>query len=150
MVKSLAFSLVVSLKNSNFALDYQQQQQSMFLNYIYRLFLLVMMLVASSQMSAQPQCKDTAEHKRLQMAMWASCFQNDSKVVFDACEAYLAHTKADGNLLEASTSWVCSIMYSLGKMDISSAYHTTQRMKKDIQESKFAEEGKYFIRIPYH
>ena len=117
----------------------------MFLNYINRLFFLVMMLMASSQMSAQPQCKDTAEHKRLQMAMWASCFQNDSKVVFDACEAYLVHTKADGNLLEASTSWVCSIMYSLGKMDISSAYHTTQRMKKDIQESKFAEEGKYFI-----
>ena len=117
----------------------------MFLNYIYRLFFCVMMLMASSQMSAQPQCKDTAEHKRLQMAMWASCFQNDSKVVFDACEAYLVHTKADGNLLEASTSWVCSIMYSLGKMDISSAYHTTQRMKKDIQESKFAEEGKYFI-----
>jgi signal transduction histidine kinase len=117
----------------------------MFLNYINRLFFLVMMLMASSQMSAQPQCKDTAEHKRLQMAMWASCFQNDSKVVFDACEAYLVHTKADGNMLEASTSWVCSIMYSLGKMDISSAYHTTQRMKNDIQESKFAEEGKYFI-----
>lgn len=117
----------------------------MFLNYIYRLFFCVMMLMASSQMSAQPQCKDTAEHKRLQMEMWKSCFQEDSKVVFDACEAYLAHTKADGNLLEASTSWVCSIMYSLGKMDISSAYHTTQRMKNDIQESKFAEEGKYFI-----
>ena len=117
----------------------------MFLNYIYRLFFCVMMLMASSQMSAQPQCKDTAEHKRLQMEMWASCFQNDSKVVFDACEAYLVHTKADGNMLEASTSWVCSIMYSLGKMDISSAYHTTQRMKNDIQESKFAEEGKYFI-----
>ena len=117
----------------------------MLINYWLRVLFFVMMLVASSQLSAQPLCKDTAEHRRLQMEMWKSCFQDDSQVVFDACTAYLKHAKADNNMLEASTSWVCGIMYSLGKMDISSAYHITQGLKRDIQDSKFAEEGKYFI-----
>ena len=117
----------------------------MLINYWLRVLFFVMMLVASSHLSAQPLCKDTTEHRRLQMEMWMSCLQDDSQVVFDACKAFLQHAKADDNMLEASTSWVCAIMYSLGKMDISSAYHITQGMKRDIQNSRFAEDGKYFI-----
>lgn len=117
----------------------------MLINYWLRVLFFVMMLTASSQLSAQPLCKDTTEHRRLQMEMWMSCLQDDSQVVFDACKAFLQHAKADDNMLEASTSWVCAIMYSLGKMDISSAYHITQGMKRDIQNSRFAEDGKYFI-----
>ena len=99
-----------------------------------------------SQVSAQSlHCKDTLEHRKLQQAMWESCFQDKEQVVFDACQAYLKHAKADDDLMEASTSWVCGIMYSLGRMDISSAYHIAQGLKSDIEGSKYADEGRYFI-----
>ena len=99
-----------------------------------------------SQVSAQSlHCKDTLEHRKLQQAMWESCFQDNEQVVFDACWAYLKHAKADDDLLEASTSWVCGIMYSLGRMNISSAYHIAQGLKSDIEGSKYADEGRYFI-----
>ena len=77
--------------------------------------------------------------------MWESCMQDSAQVVFDACQAYLKHAKADDDLMEASTAWVCGIMYSLGRMDISSAYHIAQGLKSDIEGSKYAEEGGYFI-----
>ena len=66
-------------------------------------------------------------------------------MVYDACQAYLKHAKADDDLLEASTAWVCGIMYSLGRMDISSAYHIAQGLKSDIESGKYADEGRYFI-----
>ena len=77
--------------------------------------------------------------------MWASCKQDSQQVVYDACMAYLAHAKEDGDMLEASSSWVCGIMYSLGKMNISSAYHIAQGLKAEIMSGPFAEEGQYFI-----
>ena len=77
--------------------------------------------------------------------MWASCQQDSQQVVYDACMAYLAHAKEDGDMLEASSSWVCGIMYSLGKMNISSAYHIAQGLKADIMSGPYAEEGQYFI-----
>ena len=77
--------------------------------------------------------------------MWASCQQDSQQVVYDACMAYLAHAKEDGDILEASSSWVCGIMYSLGKMNISSAYHIAQGLKADIMSGPYAEEGQYFI-----
>lgn len=66
-------------------------------------------------------------------------------MVYDACMAYLAHAKEDGDMLEVSSSWVCGIMYSLGKMNISSAYHIAQGLKAEIMSGPFAEEGQYFI-----
>ena len=77
--------------------------------------------------------------------MWASCKQDSQQVVYDACMAYLAHAKEDGDMLEASSSWVCGIMYSLGKMNISSAYHIAQGLKAEIMSGPYAEEGQYFI-----
>lgn len=103
-------------------------------------------MMSVSQVSAQSlHCKDTLEHRKLQQAMWESCFQDKEQVVFDACLAYLNHAKADDDLLEASTSWVFGIMYSLGRMNISSAYHIAQGLKSDIEGSKYADEGRYFI-----
>ena len=111
-----------------------------------RLLVLVAAMMTASQASAQSlHCKDTLEHRKLQQAMWESCFQDKEQVVFDACLAYLNHAKADDDLLEASTSWVFGIMYSLGRMNISSAYHIAQGLKSDIEGSKYAEEGGYFI-----
>ena len=77
--------------------------------------------------------------------MWASCQQDSQQVVYDACMAYLAHAKEDGDMLEVSSSWVCGIMYSLGKMNISSAYHIAQGLKAEIMSGPYAEEGQYFI-----
>ena len=77
--------------------------------------------------------------------MWASCKQDSQQVVYDACMAYLAHAKEDGDMLEVSSSWVCGIMYSLGKMNISSAYHIAQGLKAEIMSGPYAEEGQYFI-----
>ena len=111
-----------------------------------RLICTVAALLMVTQMSAQePQCKDSAEHARLMMAMWASCAQDSQKVVDDACQAFLEHAKAEDRMLDASTAWVCGIMYGLGKMDISSAYHTALKMKADIEASRYAEEGQYFV-----
>ena len=111
-----------------------------------RLLVLVAAMMTTSQVSAQSlHCKDTLEHRKLQQAMWEACFQDKEQVVFDACQAYLKHAKADDDLLEASTAWVCGIMYSLGRMDISSAYHIAQGLKSDIEGSKYADEGRYFI-----
>ena len=118
----------------------------MSINHYKRFIVVVATLLMMMQVSAQsPQCKDTAEHRRLQQAMWESCNQDSQQVVYDACLAYLKHAKADGDMLEASTSWVCGIMYNLGKMNISSAYHIAQGLKNDIESSPFAEEGQYFI-----
>ena len=106
-----------------------------------RLLVFVAAMMSVSQVSAQSlHCKDTLEHRKLQQAMWESCFQDKEQVVFDACLAYLNHAKADDDLLEASTSWVFGIMYSLGRMNISSAYHIAQGLKSDIEGSKYADE----------
>ena len=111
-----------------------------------RLLVFVAAMMSVSQVSAQSlHCKDTLEHRKLQQAMWESCFQDKEQVVYDACQAYLKHAKADDDLLEASTAWVCGIMYSLGRMDISSAYHIAQGLKSDIESGKYADEGRYFI-----
>ena len=111
-----------------------------------RIFVLVAALMTASQASAQSlHCKDTLEHRKLQKAMWEACLQDSQQVVYDACQSYLKHAKADDDLLEASTAWVCGIMYSLGKMNISSAYHIAQGLKNDIGSGKYAEEGKYFL-----
>ena len=111
-----------------------------------RLLVFVAAMMSVSQVSAQSlHCKDTLEHRKLQQAMWESCFQDKEQVVFDACLAYLNHAKADDDLLEASTSWVFGIMYSLGRMNISSAYHIAQGLKSDIEGGKYADEGRYFI-----
>jgi signal transduction histidine kinase len=118
----------------------------MALNHYLRLLLVIAAFLSAPKVSAQePHCKDSAEHLRLREAMWASCKQESQQVVYDACLAYLKHAKEDGDMLEASSSWVCGIMYSLGKMNISSAYHIAQGLKTDIMNSPYREQGQYFI-----
>ena len=114
-------------------------------HWVRALLIVAALLTAPKVLAQQPHCKDSAEHIRLREAMWASCKQDSQQVVYDACMAYLAHAKEDGDMLEASSSWVCGIMYSLGKMNISSAYHIAQGLKAEIMSGPFAEEGQYFI-----
>ena len=114
-------------------------------HWVRALLIVAALLTAPKVLAQQPHCKDSAEHIRLREAMWASCKQDSQQVVYDACMAYLAHAKEDGDMLEVSSSWVCGIMYSLGKMNISSAYHIAQGLKADIMSGPYAEEGQYFI-----
>ena len=118
----------------------------MSINHYIRLISVAAVLLMATPMSAQERlCKDTAEHRRLRQAMWESCSQDSQQVVYDACIAFRKHALADDDIFEASTSWVCGIMYSLGRMNISSAYHIVQGLRGDIENSRYAEEGKYFI-----
>ena len=114
-------------------------------HWVRALLIVAALLTAPKVLAQQSHCKDSAEHIRLREAMWASCKQDSQQVVYDACMAYLAHAKEDGDMLEVSSSWVCGIMYSLGKMNISSAYHIAQGLKAEIMSGPFAEEGQYFI-----
>lgn len=129
--------LVISEKILTFA-GYFYKPEVMMINHRLRIVISALMLLTASLVSAQTsECKDTAEHYRLREAMWASCAQDSIGVVYDACMAYLAHAKADGDIPEASSAWVCGVMYTLGKMNISSAYHIVGGMKEDIEKSPY-------------
>ena len=92
-----------------------------------------------------PNCKDTAEHLRLQTRMWEACNQDTPRVVYQACTDFLHHAREDGDLEAANSSWVCGIMYNLGCMNIHDAYHIAQVMKQDMAENHNQELGKYMI-----
>ena len=130
--------------NPYFCRDFSNNLNGMSINH-YIISVAAVLLMATQVSAQEPHCKDTVEHSRLMQAMWESCLQDSQQVVYDACLAFRQHAMADNNMLEASTSWVCGIMYSLGKMNISSAYHIVQGLKGDIESSQFAEEGRYFV-----
>lgn len=111
-----------------------------------RLLLFTVAFLTASQVSAQgPQCKDTAEHRRLQTAMWTACYQDSAQLVYQACVDFLHHAREDNDVEAANSSWVCGIMYNLGKMNIHDAYHIAQIMKADIISSKDPEAGQFYI-----
>ena len=111
-----------------------------------RWLLFIAVFLTALQVSAQgPQCKDSAEHRRLQEAMWAACGQDSAQLVYQTCVAFLHHAREDNDIEAANSSWVCGIMYNLGRMNIHDAYHIAQIMKADIMNSKDPEMGQYFI-----
>ena len=119
---------------------------NMQINHRLRIVFFVMMLLASSQVSAQaPLCKDTAEHNRLQQAMWDCCTQDSPDVLYQACVEFQNHARADGDMFSAYTAWVCGVMYNLGRMNIQDAYHITQVMKEDIKANDENSEERYFV-----
>ena len=112
----------------------------------FRALLVVMALSAVSQVKAQTvACKDTAEHHRLQAAMWKASAQDSATVVYKACKAFYQHARAENDPLSSNIAWVCGILYNLDKMNIQDAYHITQLMKTDIMDDADATELRYFI-----
>ena len=77
--------------------------------------------------------------------MWAACGQDSAQLVYKTCVAFLHHAREDGDPVSANNAWVCGIMYNLGRMNITDAYHITQVMKMDIKNSQEPEMGQYFI-----
>ena len=118
----------------------------MTINHRLRILFLVMMFLTSLQVSAQtPLCKDTAEHNRLQEAMWNCCSQDSPDVLYRACVEFQNHARADRDMFSAYTAWVCGVMYNLGRMNIKDAYHITQVMKEDIKANDEKSEERYFV-----
>ena len=108
-------------------------------------FFITIMALVLCGWAQGPHCKDTAEHRRLQTLMWEACGQDSPRVVYQACTDFLHHAREDSDLEAANSSWVCGIMYNLGRMNIHDAYHITQVMKQDIAESRNPELGQYYI-----
>lgn len=118
----------------------------MTINHRLRIPFLVMTLLVSSQVSAQTSlCKDTAEHHRLQQAMWDCCSQDSPDVLYQACVEYQTHARAEKDMFSAYTAWVCGVMYNLGRMNIKDAYHITQVMKEEIHADNADSEECYFV-----
>ena len=118
----------------------------MTINHRLRTVFFWMMLFASSCVSAQtPECKDTAEHRRLEQAMWDCCAQDSAEVLYQACVDFQNHARADGDMFSAYTAWVSGVMYNLGRMNIQDAYHITQVMKEDIKANNEDSEERYFV-----
>ena len=93
----------------------------------------------------QTICKDTAEHRRLQDAMWASCSQNDPTVAYDACWAFQEHAMKDHDNEAYYSAWICGVMYNLNRMNIHDAYHITQTMKEDLDRHKYTTGEEQFL-----
>ena len=118
----------------------------MALNHRTVVLIVLSVFVSVLRISAQgPNCKDTVEHRRLQQAMWDASGQDSARLVYDACVAFLHHAREDNDIEAANSSWVCGIMYNLGRMNIHDAYHIVQVMKEDVMNSKDPEAGQYFI-----
>ena len=92
-----------------------------------------------------PQCKDTAEHMRLQMDMWNACAQEKPKELYKACQAFQRHAKEEKDMFAAYTAWVCGVMYNLGRMNIHDAYHITRQMAEELEDDQDAQEERYFV-----
>lgn len=120
----------------------------MIVNHWLKTLLLAGALFAASQPLIQaqsPQCRDTAEHRRLQTAMWDACAQDSQVVVYEACLAFQKHAKREGDMMSAHTAWICGIMYNLGQMNVKDAYHVAQIMKADVMNDENSVEERYLV-----
>lgn len=120
----------------------------MIVNHWLKTLLLAGALFAASQPLIQaqsPQCRDTAEHRRLQTAMWDACAQDSQVVVYEACLAFQKHAKREGDMMSAHTAWICGIMYNLDQMNVKDAYHVAQIMKADVMNDENSVEERYLV-----
>ena len=101
--------------------------------------------VSVSSSAQTPQCKDTAEHRRLETEMWTLCTQDSSTILYRACKAFQRHAMAEKDMYSVYSAWVCGVMYNLGRMNIHDAYHITQRMKEELEYDANAKEERFFI-----
>ena len=107
---------------------------------------LVMMLIGSLQVSAQtPLCKDTAEHRRLEAAMWAAGGQNDPDVLYSACKDFHKHVLEEKDMYSVYQAWICGVMFNLGRMNIRDAYLITRQMGEELSNAEDAAEERYFV-----
>lgn len=118
----------------------------MTVNYWIRTICFAVAILATSKVQAQDNlCKDSLLHRQLLFEMWAAANQDDSKKVYDACKAMQKHARAEGDRFTNYTAAVCGVLYDLGRMNISHAYHIAQMMAIEFENDKDAKEESYFI-----
>lgn len=94
--------------------------------------------------SAQPpQCKDTAEHRRLQAEMWAAAAGNDPEKVYLAAVKFQNHADDEGDFEGHYNAWMCGVAFNLDRMNISDAYHIAGVLKEDLKTGKGGQEEQY-------
>lgn len=116
----------------------------MTVNHQLKLWIFVMMLLASLQLSAQTSaCKDTVKHHRLQSAMWEAAAGTDPQKVADAAIAFQKHTDSEGDLEGHYNAWMCGIAFNLDRMNLRDAYHLAIMLKNDLKNETGGQEEQY-------
>ena len=108
-------------------------------------FAVAFMAVVSSAMAQTSLCKDTAEHRRLEMAMWTAGGQDDPDKLYSACREFHKHALEEKDMYSVYQAWICGAMFNLGRMNIRDAYLITRQMGEEMGEEEDAAEERYFI-----
>ena len=90
-----------------------------------------------------PACKDTAEHRRLQSAMWDAATGNDPEKVYLAAVKFQNHADDEGDYEGHYNAWMCGVAFNLDRMNISDAYHIAAVLKEDLETGKGGQEEQY-------
>lgn len=108
------------------------------------LFSVIVVVMGVLPLSAQtPQCKDTAEHRRLQTEMWAAAAGNDPEKVYQAAVKFQNHADDEGDYEGHYNAWMCGVAFNLDRMNISDAYHIAAVLKEDLKSGKGGQEEQY-------
>ena len=108
-------------------------------------FAIAFMAVVLPSSAQTSLCKDTAEHRRLEMAMWTAGGQDDPDVLYSACRDFHKHALEEKDMYSVYQAWICGAMFNLGRMNIRDAYLITRQMGEEMGDEEDAAEERYFI-----
>lgn len=118
----------------------------MMINHWNKYMLGLAALLVTPQIEAQNEhCRDTILHHKLHNEMWATCSQEDPKLVYAACWAYQSHAIEDKDNEAYYESWTCGVMYNLDRMNIRDAYHIANTMKDDLIRRKWEAKDEQYM-----
>ena len=108
-------------------------------------FTVAFMALVTPAIAQTSLCKDTAEHRRLELAMWSAGGQDDPEALYEACRQFQKHAYAEKDMYSVYQAWICGVMFNLGRMNIRDAYHITRQMGEDLSDDENAMEARYFV-----
>lgn len=103
----------------------------------------VLLMVALPASTQTPLCMDTAEHHRLQQAMWDASVGQSAEKVYQTVQAFQKHAGAENDLEGYYNAWMCRIGFNLDKMNICDAYRIALLLKDDLKNGKGGQEEQY-------
>lgn len=114
------------------------------INHWLRITFFAAILLSPAILKAQTAtCKDTAEHRRLNNAMWNAAKGDDAQKVYLAAQAYQKHADQEGDLEAHYNAWMCGVAYNLDRMNIRDAYHIAVSLKNDLKNITGGKEEQY-------
>ena len=102
-----------------------------------------MLLMAQPMSALPPLCKDTAEHHRLQKAMWEASVGQNPEEVYQSAKAFQKHAGAENDLEGYYNAWMCGIGFNLDRLNICDAYHIAVLLKEDLKNGRGGQEEQY-------